>query len=254
MGELGLAWGGWGVGGSFRPVRPSVCPPGPSVRPVLPPGPSARSVWPVLPPGPSARSFRPVLPPGPSARSVRPVLPWWVGGRGPFSKSTIFNYFRHNKSEPDLKDDCIFTVFLNFIPNRFCFKPEPHELVWKSVTAILHRIVVSIFMIFFKLFKIWNQASRFFRFQTQKMCFWAWGRFGMSNNLPICLPYGKCSTNSLWCSTKVFRMNLIVNMALALFLKQLFKNWNNCKRGIGKSIFFSIELPIELPIDSAWNH
>jgi hypothetical protein len=119
------------------------------------------------------------------------------GGKGFFSKSMVFNYFRHDKSEPDLKDDCIFTVFLNFLPNRFCFKPEPHELVWKSVTAILHRIFVSIFMIFFKLFKIWNQVSRFLIFQTQKMCFWAWGRFGMSNNLPICLPICKCSTNSL---------------------------------------------------------
>ena len=47
-----------------------------------------------------------------------------------------------------LKDDCNFTLFLNFIPNRFCFKPEPHELVWKSVTAILHRISVNIFLIF----------------------------------------------------------------------------------------------------------
>ena len=42
----------------------------------------------------------------------------------------------------------MFAVFLKFLPNRCCFKPEPHELVWKSVTAILHRIVVSIFMIF----------------------------------------------------------------------------------------------------------
>ena len=43
--------------------------------------------------------------------------------------------------------------FFKIIPNRLCFKPEPHELVWKSVTAILHRICVDIFMIFFKLFK-----------------------------------------------------------------------------------------------------
>ena len=122
---------------------------------------------------------------------------WGGGGKGVFSKSMVFNYFRHDKSEPDLKDDCMFTVFLNFIPNRFCFKPEPHELVWKSVTAIMHSFFVSIFMIFSKLFKMWNQVSRFFIFQTQKMCFWAWGRFGMSNNLPNCLPICKCSTNSL---------------------------------------------------------
>ena len=146
--------GGWG--GSFLPSGPSVLP---SVRPVRP----------VRPPGPSARSFRPVLPPGPSARSVRPVLPWWVGGRGPFAKSTIFNCFRHNKSEPDLKDDCFVTVFLNFLPNRFCFKLEPHELVWKSVTAILHSFFVSIFMIFFKLFK---NGTRFpdFSYSRPKKC------------------------------------------------------------------------------------
>ena len=65
----------------------------------------------------------------------------------------MFNYFRNNKSEPYLKHDCNFTSFLNFIPNRFCFKPEPHELVWKSVTAILHRFVVSIFLIFSKFSK-----------------------------------------------------------------------------------------------------
>ena len=140
---------------------------------------------------------------------------------GQFQKNAICNYFWNNKSEPDLKDDCMFTVFLNFLPNRFCFEMEPHELIWKSVTAILHRIFMSIFMIFFKLFKIWNQVSRFFIFQTQKMCFWVWGRFGMSKNLPICLPICKCSTNSLWSSTKVDRTYLPVSMAVALFHKHL---------------------------------
>ena len=46
-----------------------------------------------------------------------------------FSKSTIFNCFRFKKSEPHLIYDCIFTVFLNVLPNRFCFNSEPHELV-----------------------------------------------------------------------------------------------------------------------------
>ena len=50
-----------------------------------------------------------------------------------FSKSAIFNCFQFKKSEPHLDCDCIFTVFLNFHPNRFCFIPEPHELVCKSV-------------------------------------------------------------------------------------------------------------------------
>ena len=62
----------------------------------------------------------------------------------------FFNYFRHNKSEPDLTADCIVTVFLNFLPNRFCFNMEPHELVCKSVTANLHRILVSIFKVVFR--------------------------------------------------------------------------------------------------------
>ena len=70
------------------------------------------------------------------------------GWEGPFSKVPFLNDFRHNKSEPDLTDDCICTVFLICLPNRFCLEIEPHELVWKSVTAILHRIVVSIFMLF----------------------------------------------------------------------------------------------------------
>ena len=43
-------------------------------------------------------------------------------------------------------------------------------------------------------------------------------------------------------------------MALAVFHKQLYENRNDCKRGIGKIRIFLIELPIELPIDSAWNH
>ena len=72
-----------------------------------------------------------------------------MGGRGPFKKVPFSNYFRHKKSEPDLRDDYIFTVFLNFRPNQFCLEMEPHELVWKSVTAILHRILVSIFKVFF---------------------------------------------------------------------------------------------------------
>ena len=88
-----------------------------------------------------------------------------------FSKSMVFNYFQHDKSEPDLKDDIMFTEFLNFTPNRFCFKPEPHEFVWKSVWSIMHRKSVSKFKIFFKLFKIWNQVSRFLIFQTKKCVF-----------------------------------------------------------------------------------
>ena len=69
------------------------------------------------------------------------------GGKGFFQKVRFFNYLRHNKSEPYLTDDCIFTVFLNFLANRFRLGMEPHELAWKSATANLHRICVSIFKI-----------------------------------------------------------------------------------------------------------
>ena len=124
--------------------------------------------------------------------------------------------------------------FLNFIPNRFCFKPEPHELVWKSVTAILHRICVNIFMICFKPFQNLEPGFQIFHIPDPEMCFWAWGRFGMSNNLSICLPICKCSTNSLLSSTKIDRIYLPVNMALALFLKHFQKTWNIFERGIGK--------------------
>ena len=68
-----------------------------------------------------------------------------------FQEVQFFNYFRHNKSEPYLTNDCIFyRVFVYFHPNRFCLEMEPHELVWKSVTAILHRILVSMFKVLFK--------------------------------------------------------------------------------------------------------
>ena len=42
------------------------------------------------------------------------------------------------------------------------------------------------------------------------------GSFSLSKKLPICLPYGEFSINSLRCSTKVFPMNLPVDMALAI--------------------------------------
>ena len=48
-------------------------------------------------------------------------------------------------------------------------------------------------------------------------------------------------------------MSLPVNMALALFLN-IFKNIEMIVKGVsGKSGFFLIELPIELPIDSCYS-
>ena len=71
---------------------------------------------------------------------------WGGGGERAFFRNVIFfNYFRHDKSEPYLTDDCIFVMFLNFLPNRFRLNMEPHELIWTSVTAILHILSVSIF-------------------------------------------------------------------------------------------------------------
>ena len=98
------------------------------------------------------------------------------GGKGFFQKVWFFNYFRNNKSEPDLKDDCICTVFLNFLQNRFCFKPEPHELVWKSVTATLHKKNVNIFMIFFKLSKFGTMFPGS-AYSRPKKCFLGLGTF-----------------------------------------------------------------------------
>ena len=74
------------------------------------------------------------------------------------------------------------------------------------------------------------------------------GRFGMSKKSSICLQYCKFSINSLRCSTKVFPVNLPVNMALAFFQKHFLKHRNIFERGIGKILIFLIELPIELPI------
>ena len=84
----------------------------------------------------------------------------------------------------------------------------------------------------------WNLVSRFLVYSNhQKMCFgtrWRVCLFFMSNILPMCLPYWKCSTNYLWSSTKVDRTYLPVNMALALFQKRFWKNRNIFERGIGK--------------------
>ena len=90
----------------------------------------------------------------------------------PFFKSVIFNCFQFKKSEHHLDCDCIFAVFSNLYPNRFGFISEPHDLVRRSVWSILHTSVGSIFYIFSKIFKIWNQVFIFFRFQTQENRFW----------------------------------------------------------------------------------
>ena len=73
--------------------------------------------------------------------------------------------------------DCIFTVFLNFHPNLFCWLWEPRELVWESVWSILHRNFLSKFKVFFKIFKIIIWFSDFPDSRPKKIGFFAWGRF-----------------------------------------------------------------------------
>ena len=87
-----------------------------------------------------------------------------------FQKVPFFNYFRHNKSEPDLTDDCICAVFLNFLPNRFRLNMEPHELVCKSVTANLHRNSVSIFKICFQNLRYMEPDFQVFHIPDSNKC------------------------------------------------------------------------------------
>ena len=74
----------------------------------------------------------------------------------------------------------MFTVFLSFLPNRFRLNMEPHELVWKSVTAILHRISVSIFKVFSTFEIHWTTFQDFCYildpWVVKHMCFWVWWR------------------------------------------------------------------------------
>ena len=74
--------------------------------------------------------------------------------------------------------------------------------------------------------------------ETKKKGFGAWGRFGMSNNLPICSPFCRFSINSLWYVIEVDRIYVPVNMALALFHKHLQTNQYIFERGIGEIGFF----------------
>ena len=61
-------------------------------------------------------------------------------------------------------------------PDLVCFISEPRELVWRSVTAILHSLFGSIFYIF-SIFSKNNPYFRFFWFQTQENRFWGLGTF-----------------------------------------------------------------------------
>ena len=121
----------------------------------------------------------------------------------------------------------------------------------------MHRIPMNIFHIFQKFQKMEPGFQIFHISDPRKSVLGpvdVFACFFMSKNSSICLPYWQFSINSGRCSTKVFPMNLPVNMALALKKNDYNKNRSICKRGIGNIRIFLIELPIELPIDSPWNH
>ena len=76
------------------------------------------------------------------------------------------------------------------------------------------------FIYFSKFSKFGTRFQDFSDPRPKKIGFGAWGHFCMffrSNMLPVCLQYWQFSINSLRCSTKVFRMNLPVDMVLAPF-------------------------------------
>ena len=120
---------------------------------------------------------------------------WWLHFCSvfEFSPKSVFQYFGLSWAR---LEKCIFQSAENFKEHRFHFFdilriPEPD----------------------FQIFQIPVPRKSVFWPGDIFTCFW-------SKTLPGCLPYLQFSINSLRCSTKVFPMNLPVNMALALFQKQ----------------------------------
>ena len=74
---------------------------------------------------------------------------------------------------------------------------------------------------FLTFFEFWNLISRIFIFQGPENRFWGLGTFWGVQKSSIYLQFCKFYINSGRCSTKVFPMNLAVDMALAFFFKQL---------------------------------
>ena len=116
----------------------------------------------------------------------------------------FFNYFRHDKSEPRFTDDCSFTLFFNFIPNRFRLNMEPHELVWKSVTANLRGNCVSLFKFCFKKSDIHgaiisdlsgSRPSYGQQLINTRLAFW--------ELLHSVSPSEKCRPNYFWCGSVI---------------------------------------------------
>ena len=78
---------------------------------------------------------------GPVSRRTKTVV---------FQKVLFFDYFRHDKSEPHFTDDCILYSVFDLSPKSVSPQNGTTLALWKSVTAILHRISVSIFEMFCK--------------------------------------------------------------------------------------------------------
>ena len=76
------------------------------------------------------------------------------------------------KLETHLECYCIFTVFLNFHPNRFFNILDSREPVWRSVYSNLQRLLRSTGSIFLTFFEFWNLISRIFIFQGPENRFW----------------------------------------------------------------------------------
>ena len=117
-----------------------------------------------------------------------------------------------------------------------------------------------IFFRFPKEIQIWNMVSRFFRFQSQNMCFGAWERFGVSKKSLIYVSFWFCPIKLGWSVIKVDRIYVIFNMALAVFLKKSYKI-EICVKGVsGKSGFlfvlncllYCLLYCLLAPIHSAW--
>ena len=77
---------------------------------------------------------------------------WWGrgGGKGFFEKYGFLFISDITSQRQILQMTAFLRSFFKFLPNRFRLEMKPHELVWKSVRAILHGFVVNIFKVFFK--------------------------------------------------------------------------------------------------------
>ena len=119
-------------------------------------------------------------------------------------------------------------------------------------------ILVSKFKIFFKIFKQMNMIFRFLRLQTQENRCWGPVTF-------LLVFYIQPFINLFIVLWIFYKFGLIrdkswsyicfLQYGISRFFINNYIKFEMIVKGVsGKSGFFSIELPIELPIDSAWNH